>query len=279
MKTIFKTLMATAALWSGAQLSAQKIQYKTETVHIAGNCEMCKARIEQAGTEKGVSELVWDEKTKTANLRYNPAATGLNAVLKRVALAGHDNNEYLAPATVYAALPACCRYERKSQVREETKTDKISIPSAEAVTDQKRPEQRIYSRYFELKDALVNGNAPLAARKAGDLAKDFSAWDGSTLTAEQNILWKKSAVAVQQKTEQIAASADITLQRQYFAELSPQMYSLMQAVKPGRTVYYQRCEMFNGGKGGHWLSLDSEIKNPFYGNAMLACGSTLETLK
>ncbi|MGV0966914.1 hypothetical protein [Empedobacter falsenii] len=55
------------------------------------------------------------------------------------------------------------------------------------------------------------------------------------------------------------------------------MYKLAQKANLGYTVYYQNCPMFNG--GSNWLSKDSAIKNPFYGNMMLKCGSTVETLK
>jgi hypothetical protein len=36
--------------------------------------------------------------------------------------------------------------------------------------------------------------------------------------------------------------------------------------------------MYNKGKGGIWLSETREIKNPFYGNKMLTCGSVQKAL-
>jgi hypothetical protein len=45
-----------------------------------------------------------------------------------------------------------------------------------------------------------------------------------------------------------------------------------------RTLYYQHCPMANNDKGGNWISQTSEIKNPYFGDKMLKCGETKETL-
>jgi Cu(I)/Ag(I) efflux system membrane fusion protein len=47
----------------------------------------------------------------------------------------------------------------------------------------------------------------------------------------------------------------------------------------GKTVFYQFCPMMNDGKGAYWLSETKDIRNPYYGEAMLTCGETKETLK
>ena len=57
------------------------------------------------------------------------------------------------------------------------------------------------------------------------------------------------------------------------------MYELAKVSKQAVPVYYQRCPMFNNGKGANWLSKESAIKNPYYGNKMLTCGSVTETIK
>jgi len=44
-------------------------------------------------------------------------------------------------------------------------------------------------------------------------------------------------------------------------------------------VYYQFCPMAIDNKGAYWLSEESDIKNPYFGDAMLTCGETKETLK
>ena len=47
----------------------------------------------------------------------------------------------------------------------------------------------------------------------------------------------------------------------------------------GTTAYYQFCPMAEGDKGAYWMSNSEEIKNPYFGEAMLGCGENKETLK
>lgn len=44
-------------------------------------------------------------------------------------------------------------------------------------------------------------------------------------------------------------------------------------------VYKQFCPMAFDGNGGYWLSDSKEVRNPYYGNKMLKCGSVNETIK
>jgi Cu(I)/Ag(I) efflux system membrane fusion protein len=45
------------------------------------------------------------------------------------------------------------------------------------------------------------------------------------------------------------------------------------------TTYYQYCPMANGDQGAYWFSSTKEIRNPYFGDMMLSCGETRETLK
>jgi hypothetical protein len=36
------------------------------------------------------------------------------------------------------------------------------------------------------------------------------------------------------------------------------------------TLYQQFCPMYD--KGSAWLSMEKEIRNPYYGSKMMACG-------
>ncbi|HHL52195.1 MAG TPA: DUF3347 domain-containing protein, partial [Flammeovirgaceae bacterium] len=47
----------------------------------------------------------------------------------------------------------------------------------------------------------------------------------------------------------------------------------------GLNIYYQFCPMARDGAGANWLSRDKDIRNPYFGEAMLTCGETKETLK
>ena len=46
----------------------------------------------------------------------------------------------------------------------------------------------------------------------------------------------------------------------------------------GKTVYYQFCPMAINNKGAYWLSELKSIRNPYFGEQMMNCGETKETL-
>jgi membrane fusion protein, copper/silver efflux system len=37
--------------------------------------------------------------------------------------------------------------------------------------------------------------------------------------------------------------------------------------------------MANGDQGAYWFSAEKEIRNPYFGDMMLSCGETRETIK
>lgn len=91
---------------------AQKISSKIDTlqVHVFGNCEMCKERIEQAAKGPGVKSAVWDVDSKQLTLIYNTNITNPGKVEQRIADAGHDTQKKKAKDNVYSELPECCLY-------------------------------------------------------------------------------------------------------------------------------------------------------------------------
>ena len=83
---------------------------KTETIKVSGNCESCKARIEKAAKEAGVTKADWSDKTKVLTLVYDLSKVKSDDVQKKIAAVGHDTPKFKATAAVYNALPGCCKY-------------------------------------------------------------------------------------------------------------------------------------------------------------------------
>ena len=80
---------------------------------VAGNCGMCKARIENAATKvKGVATAVWDQETKMLNIEFDDRKVNPLIVAKTVAESGHDTKTAQADADTYRALPGCCKHDR-----------------------------------------------------------------------------------------------------------------------------------------------------------------------
>ncbi|MFV8347369.1 heavy-metal-associated domain-containing protein [Flavobacterium sp. ZB4P13] len=114
MNSIKKLLMAMTLLLSVTFASAQIKNKTTETVKINGNCGMCKKTIETAANIDKVAKVNWDTNTKTATVTYDTKKTNLDAILKRVADAGYDNEKFNAQNAVYDELHGCCQYDREA---------------------------------------------------------------------------------------------------------------------------------------------------------------------
>ena len=80
--------------------------------------------------------------------------------------------------------------------------------------------------------------------------------------------------------EAISRNQDLENQRAHFVILNENLVALASNLEYLEgTVYVQRCPMANTNKGAVWLSTEQEIRNPYFGNAMLTCGSVIDSLK
>lgn len=285
MKSISKILVVITVLLSSINTYAQINNTKTETVNIYGECDMCKKTIEKAGNSKNVAQLEWNVDTKKAVISYDTQKTSREEILKRIALAGYDSEDFLAPADVYIKLPECCQYTR--ELKTGTKTDAVqpkdhnemsNHATHDATTKSKNPLQAVVDNYFSVKDALIKTDATAASTQATVLLSTVKAVDMNTLSSKEHDVWMKGISDLTAHVESISKSKSVPKQRELFANVSKTIYDLAKVSKLESPIYYQHCPMFNAGKGAHWLSKDSDIKNPYFGSKMLTCGSTEETL-
>jgi copper chaperone CopZ len=110
---------------------AQIKNVKIETAKIYGSCFMCKAKIEAAGNRKDISQVDWNLNTLMATITYDAKKTTLSKILKRIAMAGYDSDQFLAPDAVYAKLDECCHYERIAKHNYECKMCKKTALNSE----------------------------------------------------------------------------------------------------------------------------------------------------
>lgn len=125
--------------------------------------------------------------------------------------------------------------------------------------------EAVYNHYMHIKTALVNTNAEEAKSGAQMMTE-----------ALQNAGGNEQALNAAQK---IAQSDNINEQRTTFQDLSAAMENMLSGQLSSGEVYKQFCPMAFEGKGAYWLSSSKEIRNPYYGDKMLKCGSVKDTIK
>lgn len=288
MSKSIKTLIAITVLLSFMACNAQIKNATIESVKIYGNCGMCESTIESAGNIKKVAEVDWNKDTKMATLTYDANKTSQHEILKRIALAGYDSDQFLAPDNVYSKLPECCQYNRVKK-SETTKTEIIedhSMHNDDGTTNKLTEIQKeinqlkaVFDNYFALKDALVKSDGNLASTMAKQLLNALKAVQMNKLSNEEHTVWMKVMNDLTFDTEHIEETKDAGHQRDHFNTLSDNMYQLLKVSKQESPTYYQHCPMANDGKGANWLSKENAIKNPYYGSQMLTCGKTVEIIE
>ncbi|HLO45950.1 MAG TPA: DUF3347 domain-containing protein [Leadbetterella sp.] len=285
MRSISTILITTTVLLSTLTNLAFANMTTVEEVRVYGNCEMCEARIEKAGTIKKLAKVNWNKDTKMATITLDSKRTSKDEILRRIALAGHDSDSYLAPDDIYSALPDCCKYQRKS--KESVQYESADMVTSESESSNAMLEQKYDSEqlknaeegYFLLKDALVKTDGTQAASKAIALLSAMSAIKMEKLSPEEHQVWMKIQKSLTTNVKNISETKDPSKQRSYFISVSKDFYQLIKVSKPTYPVYYQYCPMANNGKGANWLSKEQSVKNPYYGSMMLTCGNTVETIK
>jgi hypothetical protein len=137
------------------------------------------------------------------------------------------------------------------------------------------PLSNLLVLYYDLKNALVNSDATAASVWAGKLFNAITRFDTKSLSATELNVFASVQSKLSYDTRHIAEVQKIEHQREHFASLSINMYSLAKSVRLSAwPVYEDYCPM----KKAYWLSEEKEIKNPYYGSQMPDCGDITNTL-
>jgi len=127
---------------------------------------------------------------------------------------------------------------------------------------------------------LVADDASNGQKKAENLRNSLNNVDMSLLKGEAHNEWMRILKQVKFAVEDIRNSDDIKVQRNSFLVLGK---SFSEAINTfgidtnNKPIYLEFCPMANNDKGGYWLSFEKEIRNPYFGKAMMSCGEVKAT--
>ena len=127
----------------------------------------------------------------------------------------------------------------------------------------------ILKDYFNLKDALVVDDEAKAEKIGASLEKSLENLDVSKYTDAQKLELKDIILDAKEHAEHISKSP-IAHQREHFKVLSKDIIDMVAITGASNKLYEQYCPMYE--KGSAWLSMNKEVRNPYYGSKMLKCG-------
>ncbi len=139
--------------------------------------------------------------------------------------------------------------------------------------------QELLESYFLLKNALTQDNYRQATKVGIKMKNKLFSIDMAHFNGDHHLVWMEQSTLLKKKLSQLETSKGIDAIRSLFIGISESMVVLAeQFAQPSKPIYIQHCPMANSNKGAHWLSVDLEILNPYFGSQMLSCGSTVKTI-
>ncbi|WP_425638636.1 efflux RND transporter periplasmic adaptor subunit [Algoriphagus yeomjeoni] len=155
--------------------------------------------------------------------------------------------------------------------RPETKTLEVSTAFQSQLT-------QLTEEYFKVKNSLVNDDAAATQKAAASLKSSLSKVDMNLVKGTAHDRWMSIRTEVEKAAEMITKETDIAKQRIHFAPLSQAFLDLTETFGLTKDkVYKEFCPMAFDNKGAYWLSESEQIRNPYYGKAMLTCGEVTTT--
>ena len=180
--------------------------------------------------------------------------------------------------TVDAAVQLSGRPSMMNPKTETKKSDSFIVVNISA--EEKQQFEPILSNYLEFKEALVGDDFSSAKKSAIQLDKKIKNVNTSQFTDEAAKIWESFQKELSKSTMAISTAKDIKEMRNNFDELSETTIGLVKSFQlTNKELYILHCPMANNNKGADWLSASSEVKNPYYGSAMLSCGELKSTIK
>ena len=138
----------------------------------------------------------------------------------------------------------------------------------------------VYNDYLKMNDAFIDSNAKTVANEAKKVIKALESVDMALLKGDAHMAWMDQLEILNSTLSAISKSNYIEKQRHEYIQFNLAFYeSIKMFGLENSTAYFQYCPMANDDKGAYWLSNNKEIRNPYFGDAMLSCGETKETVK
>jgi Cu(I)/Ag(I) efflux system membrane fusion protein len=137
----------------------------------------------------------------------------------------------------------------------------------------------VFYDYIKLKDALVKDDSNNVMAESKKLLDNVSKVDMKLLTDnETHLNWMRLEKEIKASAISISKTSDIKEQRDHFKHLSSHLINAVQLFGVNETVFVEFCPMADNDNGAYWLSKEEKILNPYFGDAMLSCGSVKQTI-
>ncbi|CAN5377831.1 hypothetical protein BH23BAC3_BH23BAC3_19540 [soil metagenome] len=185
---------------------------------------------------------------------------------------------FISVAVAIFMITACGPTEQEQAQQDQRQMELQQLETSDLHFNFRMEMDTVLTRYFALKDALVESDPEQSAEKAEELSEFSSGVMDEVLDSENRGLWVGIARIINTETDNLIAEDDVDEQRIYFERISNAMIQMVESFNPvGYTIYHQSCPMVRDGSAD-WLSRQEGIRNPYYGDRMMNCGEVVRQL-
>ncbi|WP_282143619.1 efflux RND transporter periplasmic adaptor subunit [Cellulophaga baltica] len=158
----------------------------------------------------------------------------------------------------------------------ENKANTTSLMKIKLPIEFQEKFQPVLSAYLKMKDAFIASDTKQVSILAKVTSTTLKTIDRKRLGKMEQSHIKKSIETL----DDIAKSDNLKNQREHLVMLNENIVPIAMSLKDiDFKLYVQKCPMANNNKGAVWLSTEKDIRNPYYGEQMLTCGSVIEEIK
>jgi Cu(I)/Ag(I) efflux system membrane fusion protein len=144
----------------------------------------------------------------------------------------------------------------------------------------KKQLERVINEYLIITANLVKSDPSSTSLSSDKMILAIQNVDMKLVSDKQHLFWMTEQENLISVLKLIKNNNDVEQQRDSFDELSNTIIGVAQAYKLYEEQYLiQFCPMANDNDGAYWLSKQAQILNPYYGNKMLKCGETKDTIQ
>ncbi|MCB9052522.1 MAG: efflux RND transporter periplasmic adaptor subunit [Lewinellaceae bacterium] len=207
-------------------------------------------------------------------------ALGNNYLVREGLMAGDE----VVTNGAFAIDAAAQLNNQASMMNRQVMVEGMAAPAAPDFRESTPPSFRqqmeaLSKRYLKLKDALVATDS-LAAAKAGEgFLEGLNQVDMGLLQGPAHHFWMGQLNAMRTHAGKIAKAKNVEEERKQFDFLSTLLIETIRAFgTEGHQLYIQHCPMAFDDRGADWISEETQILNPYFGDKMLKCGVVKDSL-
>lgn len=139
----------------------------------------------------------------------------------------------------------------------------------------------VVEAYYPLQQALASDDAQVAVKALSPLRDALGKVDMSLIEGDARVAWMARLKALERGLDAFKdAGEDIDKLRGAFETVSAALIQAADQFGLGAntSAHVVHCPMAFDNKGADWLQADADVRNPYFGEAMLKCGSVTRSI-